>query len=290
MEVGVRIPPCAGPMGFAKFAEWAAEEGFQAIDVRAVEDDTKRVLAGNGLKLGTVDLVGWAALVEPDEAKQAEGLEQLKPVVAAAAEAGATAMFAVLLPANHAQPRKESFEIWKRTGPKLVEILEANDQCLAIEAWVGPGPYWPSLGCTPETLRAMFAEVPSERIGLCYDPSHLVRLGIDHIRFLWEFGQRIRHVHGKDTELSDEHLYLSGNIGPTFGSPYVYGEGAWRYCIPGEGLIDWVAVANRLQDIGYDGLLSVELEDHYYYPEVDQQLAGLSAALTCLEGAIGIED
>ena len=56
--------------------------------------------------------------------------------------------------------------------------LEAAGGRLVIEGWPGPG----ALCCTPETYRATFRECPSPAIGVNYDPSHLLRMGIDPIR------------------------------------------------------------------------------------------------------------
>ena len=37
-----------------------------------------------------------------------------------------------------------------------------------------------------------------------FDPSHLIRMGIDPLRFLEEFIDSVYHVHGKDTEILAE--------------------------------------------------------------------------------------
>ncbi|MCC7491756.1 MAG: sugar phosphate isomerase/epimerase [Fimbriimonadaceae bacterium] len=275
MEIGVRQPPCAGKMGFEAFCEWCAEVGFAAIDVPRLTPEVAKALADHGLRVGTVDLPAWGAQLSPDPARRQAGLAEQREILSKAKELGASVAFAVLLPEDHSQSRANSFEYWKESAPDFVALLDELDMHLALEAWPGPGPWLPTLGCTPETLRAMFAAVPSERLGLCFDPSHLVRLGIDYQRFLWEFGSRVKHCHGKDTELLDEQLYLTGNISPSFGAKYGYGECAWRYCIPGDGEVDWTFVAHRLKDFGYDNLVCVELEDCHYFPEVELQQEGL---------------
>lgn len=286
MEIGVRQPPCAGSMGLASFAKWAAEQGFKAIDVPNLDAETKQILSDHGLRVGTVDLAARWAQLSPDPERRKAGLEEQKAYLEKVAGLGAKTLFTVLLPEDPAQSRKASCELWQEFGHELVALLEQYELSLAIEGWPGPGPWLPCLGCTPETLRAVFGATPSPALGICFDPSHLVRLGIDYMRFLWEFGSRVKHVHGKDTETSAEWQYLTGNIGPSFGARYGYGESAWRYCIPGEGEVDWVAVRNRLSDHGYDGLICVELEDHNYFPEVEKQQHGLINALRYLEGVI----
>jgi sugar phosphate isomerase/epimerase len=287
MDIGVRTPPCAGQMGFAAFAKWCAEEGFAAIDVGKVDAEIKSILDGEGLRLGTVDLPQSNTLCNPDAAARAAGLEVHKRELEAAAALGAKVAFTVLMPPDANQPRRVSFDFLKDSLPKLAELLESLDMSLAIEGWPGGGPQYPSLGCTPETLRAIFAAAPSSALGICFDPSHLVRLGIDHERFLVEFGSRVKHCHGKDTELIEEDRYLCGNLDSTFGGRYVCGDRAWRYTIPGEGEVDWLYVMNRLDDAKYGGLMCVELEDHHYWQTVELQQLGLTRALSVLEEYAG---
>ena len=103
----------------------------------------------------------------------------------------------------------------------------------------------------------MFAECP-RGLGVNYDPSHLVRIGIDYIRMLNEFAAHVVHVHGKDTDFDQEALYLHGNLGPSFHASRGFGEDWWRYTIPGDGVVDWLKVVQRLEDEGFDGIISVE--------------------------------
>lgn len=93
------------------------------------------------------------------------------------------------------------------------------------------------------------------------------------MRLLHEFGGRVKHVHLKDTEIIQEKLYESGILGESYGHTYGFGEGWWRYTIPGEGSVDWELVIRRLEEFGYDGVLSVELEDHHFWatPELQQE-------------------
>ena len=138
--------------------------------------------------------------------------------------------------------------MFKQVYPEIVKEAEAHEVFLAIEPWPGPAPAYPNLGCTPETLRAVFEVVPSPNLGICYDPSHFARIGVDYKRLLMEFGSRVRHVHAKDTELLADGLYEFGCLGQSFGQRYGYGEGWWRYCIPGWGVVDWKWVIARLRN------------------------------------------
>src|SRR5918992_1294189 len=112
--------------------------------------------------------------------------------------------------------------------------------------------------------------------GCSASSSRKVRIGIDHERALDEFGDRVIHVHGKDTDFDRERLYEHGNLGPTFRKAVAFGESWWRYTIPGEGLVDWCRLIGRLEDFGFDGIISVELEDYRYHDTWELQADGLA--------------
>jgi len=114
--------------------------------------------------------------------------------------------------------------------------------------------YWRTCLLGLDTMEALFDAIPADNFGLNYDPSHLVHQGIDPIAPLHLFGDRIFHTHAKDT-LVDETM--RDHVG-------IYGDGWWRYTIPGFGDMNWGAYVSHLRHIGYDGVLSIEHEDRTF--------------------------
>jgi len=96
-----------------------------------------------------------------------------------------------------------------------------------------------------------------EEFGFTFDPSHLHWQGIDPVEFLRRFPDRIYHVHIKDAALA-----LNGR-GSILNSYFPSGDPrrGWDFRSPGHGGIDWEAVIRALNDIGYDGPLSVDWKD-----------------------------
>ena len=94
--------------------------------------------------------------------------------------------------------------------------------------------------------------------GFNYDPSHLGYQGVDYVRFIYEFPDRIFHVHIKDVYWSD----IPMSIG-VFGGHAEFGDNRryWNFRSPGRGKIDFENIIRALNDIGYKGPLSVEWED-----------------------------
>jgi len=278
MRIGLRIPGEGRKMPFEQFCKAVAAEGFQAVDVGVVTDDVKRTADAAGLAIGSSDLMGGRELMSADPAKQAAGAKAAREAIDAAAAHGCKIMFGVVMPEDPTKGRAAAFELWKKTFPPILQYAESKGVKMAVEGWPGPAPYYPNLGCTPETLRAMIAECPSPALAVNFDPSHLVRIGIDYLRFLAEFGPRVVHCHGKDTAFDLDALYLHGNLGPSLKKAKGFGEEWWRYCIPGDGVVDWAKVVARLEDFGFNGIISVELEDYRYWKDWPAQLDGLRRA------------
>jgi sugar phosphate isomerase/epimerase len=119
-----------------------------------------------------------------------------------------------------------------------------------------------------------------------YDPSHLIRLGVDPIRFLNEFVPHVHHVHAKDTELYPEAVYELGLYQDSIAKPrHPYGAHAWRYTIPGRGRTPWTQVFEILRKNGYGGAVSVELEDEEFNGTEGGEKRGLVEAMEFLRGA-----
>ena len=94
--------------------------------------------------------------------------------------------------------------------------------------------------------------------GFNYDPSHFVYQGVDYVKFIYEFGDRINHVHMKDAAYSDTPKDAGVFGGHTeFHQPNRY----WDFKSVGRGKVNFELIIRALNDIGYTGPLSVEWED-----------------------------
>ncbi|MEN6495970.1 MAG: sugar phosphate isomerase/epimerase family protein [Thermoguttaceae bacterium] len=105
--------------------------------------------------------------------------------------------------------------------------------------------------------RALEAIGHRPAFGFNFDPSHLLWQMIDPVRFLHEFSDRIYHVHVKDVALRFDGA--TGILGShlRFGDP----RRAWDFRSPGHGDVKFEEIFRTLNQIGYQGPLSVEWED-----------------------------
>ncbi|NBC72319.1 TIM barrel protein [Paenibacillus sacheonensis] len=278
VKLGMRIPPKIGAEGMAQTAQLAVNAGLEVLDLPRLTPEWKAACEAAGLGFGSIDAKHTAQLLSRDEARRADAVEATKREMSDIAALGGRVLFMCLVPEDLTLPRSEGFAIWKDSFPEIVKHAEQQGIYIAIEGWPGPAPHYPTLGCTPEMLRAMFDAIPSKHFGWNYDPSHLVRLGIDYIRALGEFGERINHCHGKDTEILHDELYECGVLEATFGAKFGFSEGSWRYTIPGHGEVDWGKVAVRLDRLGYSGAVSIELEDHRFWGSLEAEKQGIEKA------------
>ena len=240
---------------------WAKINDLGVIDVGRDGDTSAKAVIDAGLKVGSADLLLWQEMISPDAGKRKDAVARNADYVKTVAGLGVTNFFLVMLPEDPQRPRPENFGYMVESFNELAPALEASNARLVIEGWPGPG----SLVCTPETYGEFFEQVPSPSMGINYDSSHLLRMGIDPMRFLREFIGRVYHVHGKDCTIIGENLYRYGNLQPaTFADSFAYGGMNWRYTIPGHGLTDWIEVCTILKNNNYGGAISIELEDHFY--------------------------
>ena len=278
ISIGMLIPPKLGGLGIEAVAAWAKAQGLGALDLPEDFSAAAQACKAHGLRLGAVWGVSQGNLLSPDAGLRAQAVSRLQSQIQAMPAVGATVLFLCLVPENASQSIADSLAIYRETFPAIAAACEQAGVRAVFEGWPGPAPFYPTLGCTPETWRAMFAAVPSAALGLNYDPSHLVRLGIDYLRVLDEFKARVYHCHGKDTAMLAEAQYLYGHARPALDKAPSFSEGAWRYCVPGDGLVDWSQVAYRLEQAGYSGCVSIELEDARYWGSVEKEQAGLAKA------------
>ncbi len=278
--IGMRIPPKIRGLGLEGLCAWAASVGLGAVDLGGdVSQEHLATLARHNLRLGSVDAVGTGDILSRDPERRGRGTQALRAHIDRVAELGAKVIFVCFVPGERDISRREAFDIWAEAFPPIVEHAESKGVSFAVEGWPGGGPLYSTVGYTPEVLRAMIERCPSPSLGLCYDPSHLVRLGIDHLRFLDEFASRVRHCHGKDTELLPDGQYRFGHMSAVLHKSPGFSEGPWRYCIPGDGTVNWARVGFRLHEAGYSGPISIELEDARYWGSLELEQQGIVKAL-----------
>ncbi len=105
--------------------------------------------------------------------------------------------------------------------------------------------------------RALEAIDHREEFGFNFDPSHLHWQGVDPVEFIRAFPDRIYHVHVKDAITT-----LNGRTG-ILASHLNFGDSrrGWDFRSPGRGGVNFEEIIRALNEVGYNGPLSIEWED-----------------------------
>jgi len=263
----------------SELIDWTIASGIGLIDLGRDADTSARQVLDAGLQIGSVDLPEWQGMISADKARRDDAVARNAVYVKTCASLGAKIFFLAMLPEDPALPRKDNFGYMVESFAALAPTLEAVGGRIVIEGWPGPG----VLCCTPEAYRAFFEQCPSTSMGINYDPSHLIRMGIDPHRFLHEFNDRVFHVHGKDCVIMQENVYEYGTEQPaTFAEPIPWGNMHWRYTIPGHGLSRWTYIFEVLQQNNYKGAVSIELEDVHFSASIGSMKQGILQGINFL--------
>jgi len=245
-----------GGMGtFENTVRWASKNGFGALEVAAapgavlepakVEANAssyKRFLKENGVIISALDY--GDNFLDPDAKARREKNDHLRKVVDACVKMELKTI--VSLPGRFPGNLDQNYAEYEEVFGPTADYADAHGVRLAFEIWPGL-----NFASTPPTWERLFKVLPSKALGLNFDPSHLVWQFIDYVEAARGSGDRIYHVHAKDTEIIQSRLAHGGTAG----------SGWWRYRMPGWGVVNWPAFVSALKDIGYDYALSIEHED-----------------------------
>jgi len=171
---------------------------------------------------------------------------------------------------------EENLEIFSKVWPEIIDYAASLKVYVGIEncPMYFTKDEWPgglNLASSPAIWKKMFEIIPSEYFGLSYDPSHLSFQGMDYIKPLYEFRDRLIHIHLKDTLVNHEKLDMYG----IFSYPLQYMDPK----IPGLGDIDWKKFLHAIKDIKYKNHIVIEIEDKSFEGSFADVLEALELSL-----------
>lgn len=211
-------------------------------------------------KVEISSLAYYPNTMDPDPVKRAAAVEHLKNLIRASAKLG-IGMVTTFIGRDQTKTVEENLELVKEIWPSIIETAESEEVRIGIEncPMLFGTDQWPggqNLMTTPFNWKKVFEILPSKYLGINYDPSHFVWQMIDYIKPIYEFKDKIFHVHFKDIKIYPDRLQQVGIMGYPldFMSPK----------LPGYGDVDWGKYVSALTDIGYDGYTCIEVEDKFF--------------------------
>jgi len=156
---------------------------------------------------------------------------------------------------------EENLDLYEKVWKPIVKHAEKKKVKIAIEncPMLFTKDEWPggnNLAAAPYIWREMFSRIPSEYLGLNYDPSHPYLIGADYVKPIYEFKDKIFHMHFKDIKIYKDKLDEYGY----FSYPKYWHSPK----LPGLGDIDFAALCSALYDIRYEGCACIEVEDRAF--------------------------
>jgi sugar phosphate isomerase/epimerase len=227
--------------------------------------NAKRLLESVGLSVASF-LTGWPSIRTLKEELPAQ-LDHLGKVMDVCnAMGGAILTGAGPMGYDPGVSLEDNIARYKEVYSRVAELAEKKGVKLAFENWPGGrGPFGEggNLAVTPEAWGLMFEATPSKKIGLEFDPSHLIWQWVDVFAALEGFAGRVYALHAKDTEIFEARARRSG----------VFRRGGRRrYRLPGFASFDWRRLFARLHERGFDGPVIIEHEDPVF--SGDRRLEG----------------
>jgi sugar phosphate isomerase/epimerase len=233
--------------------------GITHIDVNTLDNEKISHIKSYSLQKNIeISALGYYPnVLDPNEEKREFFIEHIKKTIIAASKLGIK-IVNTFIGRDKSKDIEENFKLFKDVWPSIIKYAEENDIKIGIENCPMLFTYdqWPggeNLAATPAIWRRMFNEIQSKNFGLNYDPSHLLWMQMDYIYPIYEFKEKIFHVHLKDTKLFKHKLSEVGVLAV----PLEYHSPK----IPGLGDIDWGSFIFALNDTGYKDCACIEVED-----------------------------
>jgi sugar phosphate isomerase/epimerase len=223
-------------------------ESMHGVDLTKLAPQVNEVLAGTGCEISALAVFGNPLGDRPGDE---ETLNGIKSAIDHAGLFGCNLVTGFTgrvrdEPIEESLPRYK--EIWgdlaRRAEDKGVRI--AFENCPMAGTWQS-GDF--NIAHNPAAWELMFNELPSDTIGLEWEPCHQMVQLIDPLPQIREWGGKIFHVHGKCAEVKWDIIRDHG----------IHGRDKWGFHrMPGFGDLDWTKVISELRLVGYEGSIDIE--------------------------------
>jgi sugar phosphate isomerase/epimerase len=209
--------------------------------------------------------------MDPDIEKAGLFVEHLQKVIKAAGKLGLKNIN-TFVGRDPSKSLKDNFVQFRKVWPDLVRLAEDEGVKIGIEncPMLFTNDEWPggkNMAISPAVWEQMFDIIPSAAFGLNYDPSHLLWQHMDYVQPIYDFKDRLHHIHLKDAKLYKNKLDRVGILA----APLEYHSPK----LPGLGDINWRHFFTALTDVRYRGPVCIEVEDKAFEGSAADVLAGI---------------
>ncbi len=209
--------------------------------------------------------------MDPNPEARQVAVDHLMALIDASADMGIH-MVTTFIGKDKTKTVEENLDLYQELWTPIVRHAEAKKVRIAIENCPmyytkDEFPGGNNLASTPYIWREMFKRIPSDCLGLNFDPSHPYLLMSDYVQPLYDFKDKIFHVHFKDIKIFKDKLNEYG----AFSYPALWHAPK----LPGLGGVNFAAFCSALNDIRYTGPACIEVEDKAFEANIEDVKSGI---------------
>lgn len=195
--------------------------------------------------------------LDADAEKASVYQQHIKKVIKASAKLGINKMN-TFIGRDPQKSLRDNFVEFKKVWPDIIKLADDEGVKVGIEncPMAFTTDEWPggkNMAISPVVWEEMFYIIPSANFGLNYDPSHMVWQHMDYVQPIYDFKERLHHIHLKDAKVYKTKLDRVGIMA----TPLEYHSPK----LPGLGDVNWSNFFTALTDIRYRGPVCIEVED-----------------------------
>jgi sugar phosphate isomerase/epimerase len=247
--------------------------GVTHIDVENMEvKEIKSVLKQKGISISGLGY--YPNPLDADATKSEFYVEHIKKVIRACNQLGVPVMN-TFIGRNQNLNMYDNLQLFKKIWKPIIDTAIKEDIKIGIEncPMFFTNDEWPggkNLAISPAIWDIMFETFSTPLFGLNYDPSHMVFQMMDEIKPIYQYKDRLHHVHIKDVKVYKEKLNRVGILA----NPLEYHSPK----LPGLGDVNWRSFFAALTDIRYRGPVVIEVEDKAYEGSPEDVISAIKTA------------
>ena len=303
MKLGLLTAICDG-MSFEEVVDFAAENGLECLEVACwpagganrryagvshidvanlTEEKAAEINAyckSKGVEISS--LAYYPNPLDPNKEKADAAIAHIYKLMDASKMLGVN-MIGTFIGRDPSKNVDDNIELVKEVWTPIVRYAEKIGVKIAIEncPMLFTNDEWPggqNIMTSPANWRKVFAVLDSPNLGLNFDPSHFVWQQMDYVKAIYDFKDKIFHVHYKDIKMYPEKLAEVG----VMATPLQYMSPK----IPGLGDVNWSKFISALTDIRYEGYSVIEIEDKAFEKSLDDAKRAIKQTANYLRGYI----
>ncbi|MEO7991355.1 MAG: sugar phosphate isomerase/epimerase [Chryseolinea sp.] len=233
--------------------------GVTHIDVEALTKKSASVILEYVIQKGIYisGLGYYPNPMDPDPKKAKVYVDHIKKVIRAASLLNVPVVN-TFIGRDYTKNLDDNFKMFSKVWLGIVKLAEDQNVKVGIEncPMLFTQDEWPggkNMAVSPAIWNRMFDIVPSKNFGLNYDPSHMIWQMMDPIQPIYDFKERLHHIHLKDAKVYKNKLDKVGILA----TPLEYHSPK----LPGLGDVNWNHFFTALTDVRYRGPICIEVED-----------------------------